>query len=102
MSTIEQSIPLLREEALQAQPNKQVFRFEPNTRRAYSVHYFCDNEEGVCTRNAYAVCVYHGVWYRVKPDQHTGEPVLGEPALAIHTHNIEDQAEQSQQSSDDK
>jgi hypothetical protein len=48
MSTIEQSIPLSREEALQVQPNKQVFRFEPNARRVYPVHYFCDNEEGVC------------------------------------------------------
>jgi hypothetical protein len=37
MSTIEQSIPLLREEVLQAQPNKQVFRFEPNARSSVAV-----------------------------------------------------------------
>jgi hypothetical protein len=47
------------------------------------VHYFCDNEEGVHNRNAYAVCIYHGVWYKVKLDQHLGEPVLEEPALEI-------------------
>jgi hypothetical protein len=102
MSTIEQGIPLTREEALQAQPNRWVFRFEPNARRAYPVHYFCDNEEGACNRNAYAVCIYHGVWYWVQPDCNTGEPVLGEPALAIHVHDIEDEDKSSQQSSDDE
>jgi hypothetical protein len=49
----------------------------------YPVHYFCDNKKGVCNWNAYAVYIYHGVWYQVKPDQSTGEPVLGEPALAV-------------------
>jgi hypothetical protein len=102
MSTTKQSIPLLREEALQAQPNKQVFRFEPNTRRAYPVHYFCDNKEGIHNKNTYAVCIYHRAWYQVKPDQHTGEPVLGELALAIHTHDIEDEDRSSQQSSNNK
>jgi hypothetical protein len=42
------------------------------------------------------------VWYRVKPNQHTGEPVLGEPALEIHAYNTKDQNEESQQSSDDE
>jgi hypothetical protein len=101
-SNIEQSIPLSREEALQVQPNQQVFRFESSTRRAYPVPYFCDNEKGVYNRNAYAVCTYHGAWYQVKLDQSTGEPVLGEPALGIHAYDIEAQDEQSQQSSDDK
>jgi hypothetical protein len=101
-SIIKQSIPLSREEALQAQLNKQVFRFKPNPRRAYLVHYFCNNEEGVHNKNAYVVCVYHGAWYQVKPDQNTGEPVLGEPALAIHVYDCEDKTKSSQQSSDDE
>jgi hypothetical protein len=102
MSTIEQSISLLREEALQVQPNRRVFRFEQNARRAYPVHYLCDNEEGVHNQNAYTVCTYHRVWYQVKPDQSTGELVLGELALAIHVYDIKDRVKQSQLSSNNK
>jgi hypothetical protein len=40
--------------------------------------------------------MYHGAWYQVKPDQVTGEPVLAEAALGIHTYNIEDQEGQSE------
>jgi hypothetical protein len=72
-----------------------------NNWRAYLVHYFCNNEEGICNRNAYAVCIYHGAWYQVKPNQETGEPVLGEPALAVHVYNMEDKPQPSEQSSDD-
>jgi hypothetical protein len=61
-----------------------------NTRRVYPVHYFCDNEEGVCNRNTYTVCTYHGMWYQVKPDQTTGEQVLAEVVLEIHAHDIKD------------
>jgi hypothetical protein len=89
--TVEQSIPLTREEALQVQPNSRVFHFEVNARRAYPVHYFCDNTEGVWNRNVYTVCMYHGVWYQVKPDQVTGKPVLTEAALKIHAYDIKDQ-----------
>jgi hypothetical protein len=95
----EQSIPLSREEALEVQLNKQVFQFEANNQRVYLVHYFCNNKEGICNRNAYAVCIYHGAWYQVKLDQETGEPVLGEPALAIHTYDVEDKPQPSKQSS---
>jgi hypothetical protein len=73
-----------------------------NARRAYPVHYFCNNKEGVCNWNAYAVCIYHRAWYRVKPDQTTGEPVLGEPALEIHTYDIEDQGGHSEPDSDNE
>jgi hypothetical protein len=48
------------------------------------------------------VCTYHGVWYQVKPDQATGEPVLAEVALGIHTYDIEDQDGQSKPDSDNK
>jgi hypothetical protein len=68
----------------------------------YPIHYFCDNEEGVCNRNAYAVCTYHRAWYQVKPDQVTGEPVLTEVALRIHTYDIEDQEGQSEPDSKGK
>jgi hypothetical protein len=95
MSNIKQNIPLTREEALQVQPNKWVFRIKQNARRAYPVHYFCNNEEGVHNRNAYTVCIYHRVWYQVKPDQETGEPVLGAPALEVHAYNQEDGIESS-------
>jgi hypothetical protein len=48
------------------------------------------------------VCTYHGVWYRVKPDQVTREPVLAEVALEIHTYNIEDQDGQSEPDSNNE
>jgi hypothetical protein len=102
MMTSKQSIPLMREEALQAQPNRQVFQFEMNARRVYPVHHFCNNEEGVYNRNAYAVCMYHRVWYQVKPDQVTGEPVLVEAALGINVYNIEDQDGQSKPDSNNE
>jgi hypothetical protein len=101
-TTVEQSIPLMREEALQVQPNSRVFRFEANARRAYPVHYFCNNTEGVRNRNAYAVCMYHGTWYQVKPDQGTGEPVLAEAALEVHAYDIEDQDGHSEPDSDNE
>jgi hypothetical protein len=101
-TTGQQEIPWTREEALQGQPNRRVFQFEANTRRAYPVHYFCDNKEGLCNRNAYAVCIYHGAWYKVKLNQTTGEPVLREPALEVHTYNIEDQEGQSKPDSDNE
>jgi hypothetical protein len=94
--TVKQNVPLTREEALQAQPNSRVFQFEANARRAYPVHYFCNNPEGVQNRNAYAVCTYHGTWYRVRPDQATGEPVLTEVAQEVHVYDIEDQGGQSE------
>jgi hypothetical protein len=97
-----QIISLLRDEALQVQPNQRAFQFKVNSRTAYPVHYFRNNEEGLCNRNAYAVCTYHRVWYRVKPDQSTGEPVLGEPALGIHTYDIEDQGSQSKPDNDNE
>jgi hypothetical protein len=101
-TTVGQSIPLTREEALQAQPNSRVFRFEANARRAYPVHYFCDNTEGVRNHNAYTVCTYHGVWYQVKPDQVTGKPVLAEAVLEIHAYDIKDQDGQSEPDSNNK
>jgi hypothetical protein len=101
-TTGQQIVPLTREEALQGQPNWWVFQFEANARRAYPVHYFCDNEEGVCNRNTYTVCIYHGAWYRVKLDPTTGEPVLGEPALEIHAYDIEDQGGHSELDSDNE
>jgi hypothetical protein len=100
--TVKQGIPLMREEALQVQPNSRVFQFEANARRAYPVHYFCDNTEGVWNCNAYVVCTYHGMWYQVKPDQVTSEPVLAEVALEIHAYNIEDQDGQSKPDSDNE
>jgi hypothetical protein len=100
--TVGQSIPLMREEVLQVQPNSRVFRFEANTRRAYPVHYFCDNTEGVWNCNAYTVCMYHSTWYRVKPDQATGKLVLAEAALEIHAYNIEDQDGYSKPDSDNE
>jgi hypothetical protein len=42
------------------------------------------------------------MWYRVKPDQVTGEPVLAEAVLDIHAHDIKDQDSQSEPDSDDK
>jgi hypothetical protein len=57
----EQSIPLTREEVLQAQPNQWVFQFEVNAGRVYPVHYFCDNTKGVRNHNAYAVCTYQSL-----------------------------------------
>jgi hypothetical protein len=102
MTMTEQDIPLTRQEALQVQPNQRVFQFKVNARRAYPVHYFCDNEEGLCNRNMYAICTYHRVWYGVKPDQSNGEPVLGEPALEIHTYDIKDQAGQIKPDSDNE
>jgi hypothetical protein len=92
----------MREEALQVQPNQRVFRFKANARRVYPMHYFCDNEEGLCNRNAYAVCIYHVAWCRVKSDLTTREPVLGEPALEIHTYDIEDQGGHSEPDSDNE
>jgi hypothetical protein len=100
--TVEQSIPLTREEALQVQPNSRVFQFEANARRVYLVHYFCDNTEGVWNRNAYAVCTYHGMWYQIKPDQTTTKPVLAEAALEIHVYDIEDQDGQSKPDSNNE
>jgi hypothetical protein len=46
--------------------------------------------------------LYHRAWYRVKPNQTTGEPVLGEPALEVHAHNIKDQGGQSEPDSDNE
>jgi hypothetical protein len=102
MTTIEQGIPLSRDKALQVQPNRQVFRFKANARRVYPVYYLFNNKEGLCNRNAYTVCTYHGAWYRVKLNQSTREPVLGEPALGIHTYDIEDQNSQEQPDSNNK
>jgi hypothetical protein len=48
------------------------------------------------------VCTYHGAWYQVKPDKVTGEPVLREAALEIHTYNIKGHENPSKLDSDNE